>query len=132
MLDACRREVEALHRFFQSWFRGDDGASSLERLEDALAPGFELVTVGGRLVPRGELLSGISDARGKRSAEFSIEVTWLGGREVGPDLAIAVYLERQADDAASTDRISSALFRRRAGAPEGVEWVHLHETRTES
>ncbi len=42
---------------------------------------------------------------------------------------LVTYEEGQRIDGDWDWRVSSGLFRRAADAPNGVEWVHLHETR---
>lgn len=137
MIAACRREVESLHRFFEQWLRAPADRTAqppevrIDRLKQALADDFQMITPSGRLSSRAEVLDGLRSARGSKASDFRISITWIQGREIAPDLVVALYRERQVESRSITERVSSALFRRREGSPEGVEWVHLHETWTD-
>ena len=49
-------------------------------------------------------------------------------RAVVGDVAVVSYEEWQEIAGQPRGRISSGVFRVRAGTPNGVEWLHLHET----
>jgi hypothetical protein len=43
-------------------------------------------------------------------------------------MLLATYEEWQVIEGETRGRLSTALFRNREGTPNGIEWVHLHET----
>jgi hypothetical protein len=44
------------------------------------------------------------------------------------DLALCTYEEWQESADATTARLSSVLFRQQTAAPQGLVWLHVHET----
>ena len=44
------------------------------------------------------------------------------------ELALATYEEWQEIDGKINARLSTVLLRAKADAPNGVEWLHVHET----
>jgi len=128
--ESCRSEVRELHRFFEAWFTGRTPGEGREpaRLEEVLASSFEMITPDGRRVGRTLLLEEVGAAGGAREPEaFGIRILDLRTRRLSETLCLATYEEWQRDGEAVEGRLSSALFRHDAGAPEGVVWLHLHE-----
>jgi hypothetical protein len=119
-----------MHEAIERWFvTGDDDA--FDRLAGVLAPEFVIVVPGGSAVDRDALLAGLADAGGSRADDdpvFGIEIRHVEPRLTGDGYCLVTYEEWQSGDGDETGRVSSALFRPADGAPEGVEWVHLHET----
>ena len=73
---ACRAEIAGLHEFFVEWFTGRADGPSPSRLEDALAPEFEMVTPTGERVDREALADGIAESHGRHAGEsFDIDGT---------------------------------------------------------
>lgn len=129
----CRREVIGLHQFFQNWFNGEieNSESVFERLRSSLAVQFRLVSPEGRETDRARLLEAVGAAHGGRRRGGEPIRIWIEsyeGRAVSTDVHLATYQEWQAEGGRIRGRLSTALFRRRDGAPNGVEWVHVHET----
>jgi len=144
-LDACRREIEALHAFFVGWYAGE--RNDFDRMERALGPGFEMITPGGERLDREEVLAAVRGAHGEHAAgAFDIEIRSVEPVDVREGVAAVRYEEWQtnsgpdagsaggggtdaaAADRATTGRISTALFHADPDAPEGVAWAALHET----
>lgn len=44
------------------------------------------------------------------------------------DIALVTYEESQSRDGDKRVLFSSALFRDKEGTPNGLEWLHVHET----
>lgn len=122
----CSTEVDEFHRFVERWFAGtiDDP----RRLEASLAPDFHIVTPQGTIRTRDGL---VEDVVGTHAAyadvEFEITIGAFEPRDVTDDRCLATYEERRSIDDRHETRVATALFRR-ADAPNGVEWVHVHET----
>lgn len=113
-------EVEELHRFFEQWLGGE--TEDFARADRVLAPTFTIIGPGGNLRTREELVRGLLEVQGKRPVK--IEVRNLVERPLGDGFVLATYEEWQD----GKGRISTALLRAREDAPNGLEWLHVHET----
>lgn len=126
LAERCEAEVVDFHRFFEEWFAGrtDDPG----RLAAVLADGFHIVTPGGEVRSRIELVGEIEDAHGiYEDVDFSIRIGAFEPRHVTEGACLATYEEWRTIDDRDEGRVSTALLRR-GEAPHGVEWVHVHET----
>lgn len=124
-----RHEIEELHRFFQDWFRGDlpDSDQAFARVLRVLAPDLLFVAPSGERRETTELLEGIRAGHGRRpNLSIRIERPELH-RVMGKHL-VATYEEWQDDDARSTGRLSTVIFGSAPDAPNGLAWLHVHET----
>ena len=133
MDDRCRTEVEQLHEFFVGWMGGtlEADPDTFRRLDDVLASEFEMISPDGALISRDQLAAGLLPAHGVhagRSRPFRIRIANYRGCSMGKTMHLATYEEWQVIDGETRGRLSTALFRNRKGTPNGVEWVHLHET----
>lgn len=132
MGELCRREVVELHRFIEDWSNGrvPDDDATFARIADALGEGFLLVSPDGTTHELPGLLDDLRTAHGRWSGgpPGRIWIEDVQVRDEDADRAVVVYVEWQESDGVTRGRISSAVFRRRADAPAGVEWLHLHET----
>jgi hypothetical protein len=128
----CRREIDALHEFFEGWFNGriDNSEAEFSRFEGALAPDFTMVTPGAELVQRAALLASLRAAHGSRSARerFRILIQATAGRALSAELAHFTYEEWHESADGQRGRLSSVLFEADASAPGGVRWLFVHET----
>jgi len=126
----CLAEVDDLHRFFVAWL-GGDAAAEFARCEAALGPEFQIVEPDGTIVERDPLLRALGSARGRHDdpdRPFSIRIEDAAARGVSGALCLVTYVERQIVRGRPTARRSSALFRDAPDRPNGVEWLHVHET----
>lgn len=119
----CFSEVERLHDFFQGWFRGDLAGDDFAGCEAALAPGFAIVTPGGDLVRRDELLAALRRHHGKEPRDFAIETVGRQCHQVN-DVHLVTYEERQSGPR-STIRLSTAAI---TAGDDGFLWHSVHET----
>ncbi len=132
LIDRCLSEVADLSRFFEDWFAGATSCepATFARLPEVLSEDFLLVTTRGEVLDRDSLLARIRAAHGMASAangRLEVLVESMRARCVAPDVCVVTYEERQVLGGESVGRIVTALFRGRSGAPNGVEWLHLHE-----
>jgi hypothetical protein len=129
LVDRCATEVDELHAFFELWFTGalPGTRAELARFADVLAEGFELVQPSGLTRSRTGIVRDVLDAHGTH-AEVTIETSAFEPRYDGDGVCLGTYEEWQTVGDDRTGRVASALFRRAPGTPNGVEWVHLHET----
>ncbi len=129
MDESCRNEVVELHQFFEDWFNGrlEQTPDGPRRFADVMAEGFEIVTPEGARVPREPLVQGIADSHGSADG-LRIWIDGYSSRVLDGGLLLVSYQEWQERAGVKRGRQSTALFRRRAGTPQGVEWLHVHET----
>ena len=115
---ACAREVEELHAFFGNWFLAElpPTDAALARFSRALANDFALIGPDGEEVGRLEIIERIRAAHGSRK------------RAAPAGFCLLTYQEWQKFGDTTKVRLSSVLFRAKTTAPNGVEWLHLHET----
>lgn len=131
MLELCPREITQLHQFFQSWFNGeiDDTDDQYDRLEHVLASEFVLITPEGMENERSRLIRGLRSAHGgNRDNPVKIWVEDIRCRHHEGNVAVFTYHEWQEKKGDKKGRLSTVLFRRKDEIPEGVEWLHVHET----
>jgi hypothetical protein len=133
MDEQCRSEVLDLHRFFEDWFKAKlpDSDEAFQRLGDVLAEGFQFISRAGATVEREELLERLRGIHGQcrePGPPFRIRIEELASRSVGDGFQLATYEEWHDWGNYSEGRLSTALFRRKEGVPNGVEWLHVHET----
>jgi hypothetical protein len=119
---AFESEVRELHAFFERWFAGTADPSELERL-DALDDTFQMITPDGWLQNCSEVRSAIERAFGRRPMQ--IEIRNVRVRAIAP---VGVYEEWQTIDGQVIGRVSSAVMGNDPSAPNGLRWLHLHET----
>jgi protein SCO1/2 len=127
----CAREVEVLHNFFGKWFRAElpSTDAAFARFERVLAEDFSLVGPDGEEVGRHEILERVRSGHGSmRGKGFEIWIEDVRPRQAPAGHCLMTYQEWQQSDEAVRVRISTVLFRARPSAPNGVEWLHLHET----
>ncbi len=122
-------EVVGLHHFFQDWFNGVLPASerAFERVEQVLAPSFWMITPDGNFVRREALIEGLKAAhRTRQNMRIWIQNTAIQSKN--GDILTETYEEWQEINDKTTARISSAQFEISPSAPNGVHWLHVHET----
>lgn len=129
--EACREEILELHRFFQDWVLGvlpnDDEAFA--RLTGVLTNGFAIVSPDGRIDRREALVEGIRARHGaERDRGYRIWIENVQLRTTKNQLHIVVYEEWQETEGSVKGRLSTAILIDRKGTPNGVAWMHVHET----
>ncbi|MBV1862604.1 MAG: hypothetical protein KUG77_29555 [Nannocystaceae bacterium] len=127
---ACEEEIVGLHRFFQEWFLGgfSDRKRGFKRFTDVMDPAFVMVSPQGVAIALPDLSAGLNGAFGTWQSGSSIEVVDVSLRHVHADLALLTYVETQHVKGEDTARLSTVLMRQREATPNGVQWLHVHET----
>jgi hypothetical protein len=134
MESRCQAEVSELHRFFEDWFNGAVPADdeTFARFAGVMGEGFVIVTPEGRAVERDTLIEGLRGSHGRWRLEGKgggrIWIENVDVRHAGDGMTAVTYEEWQEVDGRVRGRISTALFRAKKGAPNGIEWLHVHET----
>ena len=136
-VDALRREIEALHRFFVEWFSGAGPASSDADFEREFTgrfdPDFVMIAPSGALLDLEQISSAVHAGRGQ-SPDFAIEIRNVELRQVFGEIGLCTYEEWQRNAGAGSStrgnngRLSTALLRVDPTATSGLAWLHLHET----
>lgn len=129
--ERCRQEVTELHQFFEDWFLGrlEQTPSEFARFSDAMAEGFHLVSPDGDMRPLAKLLEDLWQAhRVYVNTDFRIWVENIEVRRILPDTILVSYEEWQEVKDEKKGRISSAWLQPAEDAPEGLRWMHVHET----
>lgn len=133
--DRARREIEELHHFFQQWFNGtvENTDEVYARFTGVLAEGFVIVSPDGQLRERTAVIDGL---RGSYAPADSEPVrVWVENVELrrqlpsqDGELVVVTYQEWLQRGEARRGRLSTALLRESAEAPNGLMWLHVHET----
>lgn len=130
MIEQCKTEICQLHDFFQAWFTGAlaNTDENFTRFAAVMAAGFAIINPSGKLTERPALLTGLRAAHGRQPG---IRI-WTQNHQLrhqAGDLTLVTYEEWQTTAAGETTaRSSTVLFQAQAGAPNGVVWLHVHET----
>lgn len=126
-------EIVALHQFFEGWFTGRlaNTDENYRRFSDVVSKDFEIISPEGTSRARTGMIDGLRQTHGNWSNTEKPGRIWIQNvrsRVVGERFYIATYEEWQQENGVARGRLSTALFRERADAPNGVEWLHVHET----
>lgn len=127
---ACEQEIVGLHRFFEAWFRGAfaDRERGFRRFADVMAPSFTIVSPKGTATELPALSDGLRSAFGSWDASSSIEVDDVALRFAHADLSVLTYVEKQHVRGARSARLSTVVMQQDESTPNGVRWLHVHET----
>jgi len=127
----CRSEVVELHRFLEAWSNAELPSTdeAFSRFEEVIAPSFVLVDPDGETLERESIVTAIRTAHGRWSgAPGRIRIENVRLRQAGRDLVVATYEEWHDVDSRTIGRSSTVVFGRNDRAPNGLEWLHLHES----
>lgn len=129
--EACEREIRSLHDFFVGWYTGRLDEDGFNRFEDALSSDFEMVTPDGEVMTRDDIVGYVRAERDTHE-KFDIEIRDVETVDAHKGRALLRYEEWQTpgdeNETQKDGRLSTALFGTSDSAPEGVEWLYLHET----
>lgn len=128
LITRAKAEVVNRHHFFVEWFTGRASQGELEASLRAFAPDMVMIEPDANTIGRDDIVAMVTNARGKRPADFEIRVELVSARLIGSDIVAVVYDEHQVIDGEKSARRSSAMFSADPDAPEGVVWRHLQET----
>lgn len=129
----CEREAVTFHSFLRDWLAGavPRTTEAFERFSGVMGDGLEVISPLGTVTAREPLIEEFEGLHGVLAAQADAFQIWVENyrcRRVIGDYAVATYEEwhRLKDDVSA--RLSTALYRKRADTPNGVEWLHVHET----
>ena len=124
----AKAEIRQLHRFFQDWYRGELDDAAFERFEGVMGEGFEIILPDARILPRDAIIEAVRSQKGS-DPEAELRIENVRVVHAGEGFVIATYEEWQAlagDPARG--RLSTVVFRPDQCAPNGLVWLHVHET----
>jgi hypothetical protein len=129
MTHKYEQEVIDLHQYFEDWFTGklEKIEANAARLATVMAQNFHIIASDGRMTARDALLSGLFNAHATRP-DFRIWIENTVVRQQIHDITIVTYEEWQSTNGTTTTRTSTVIFREDAAAPNGVGWLHVHES----
>ncbi len=128
----CEQEVIGLHKFFEQWFKSEieNNDETYARFENVMSEEFTLIMPTGKVTTREDLLVQIRDGYGSRKDDAIPYRLWVKNiqcRLIEGNLCLVTYEEWGEVQGKTNARLSSALFRKKDGAVNSVEWVHVHE-----
>jgi len=129
--DHAEREVREFHEFIEEWLTGRADREDYDRAEAVLPDDFEILSPTGDGRDGPTLRADLRDGHGvfaDSDPPFEVRIADLRTRDEPESTCLVTYEEWQRTDGDWEGRVSTAFFRRAVDAPNGVEWVHLHET----
>jgi len=126
-------EVNELHIFFEDWLSAkyEQSEEKFQRILGVLAPEFEIVAPNGFHMNREDILSLVWDLYGcKKDSDppFKLWIEKCRDRTIGVGVSLVTYEEWHRMNDVKKGRFSTAIMRLSPGCPNGVEWLHIHET----
>ncbi len=122
-------EIEGLHQFFEDWGAGrmTRSQTNFARFSGVTAPDFHLVSPSGTMVDYAQVEAWIWEMHNTRPDwRLWVEAVQVTAQRAG--LWIVTYEEWQESPAGRTVRFSSALLEAASATPNGLRWLHVHET----
>ena len=122
-------EIQELHQFFQDWFTGAIAQTeeNFARVTSGISEQFALIAPDGTLAEYPTVVEWLRGGYRSRP-NFRLWTDKIVVRHQTNGLALATYEEWQEIDGKINARLSTTLLRAKADAPNGVEWLHVHET----
>ena len=120
--EAFETEVHQLHAFFERWYAGTADAAEIQRL-DVLSDSFVMIGPDGRTTDGRLVHTAIEQTYGGRWMQVTIRNV-----SVRPEFDFGTYEEWQTEGGVTTGRLSTAVMHPAPDHPNGLEWIHLHET----
>ncbi len=125
---AASREIVELHAAFAAWMGPGAGPEIFARFEAAFAPEFTMVGPSGKRLDRAGVLAMLAANRAAFGAGFGIDIEAVVALAHGADFVCVGYDEIQTGRPGPSQRRASAVFRPVQAAPNGVQWLAVHET----
>ncbi len=119
---AFEQEVRELHRFFERWYAGTVDGSAFSRM-DVLDPSFVMIGPGGHVFPVDRVRGMVEAGYGNRTIDIEIRNV-----RIVPGTCVGIYEEWHTGSDGVTGRTSTAVMAPDAAMPNGLRWMHLHET----
>lgn len=122
-------EIQELHQFFQDWFTGSIAQTeeNFSRVTSGMSEHFALISPDGTLADYPTVIGWLRGGYRSRP-NFRLWTDKIVVRHQTEGLALATYEEWQEIDGKINARLSTTLLQDKAAAPNGVVWLHVHET----
>jgi len=120
-----KREIVELHDFFQAYFLAE--TDSTGRFEAVLEADFTMIGPDGGVSDRGQVIDAVRAGHG-HTASLAIVTSDHRLLAERPGLIVARYIETHHLSSRSNHRITTVVFTARPELPNGVAWLHAHET----
>jgi hypothetical protein len=129
MITRIENEIVQLHKFFQDWYNNDLAPTdeNFSRCAGVLAPSFSIIFPSGDMVYQQPLLETLHKSHYSRVG-MRIWIENVQVRHHIGELILATYEEWQEIEGQVTARLSSVLFQEAQSTPNGLQWLHVHET----
>ncbi|MFN2237714.1 MAG: hypothetical protein ACK2U1_26070 [Anaerolineales bacterium] len=129
MITRIENEIHELHQFFQDWYNNQLSPTdeNFARCANVLHSNFTIIFPIGDRMRRETLLEILRNAHGSHT---NIRI-WIEHIQIlyqFGDLVLATYEEWQEIDSQINSRLSTVLFQQAPTTPNGLRWLHVHET----
>jgi len=126
------KEIHGLHDFFQQWFRGElpNTDESFARFTGVMSDSMVHINPGGTASEHDALVEAIHQGYGGwvgRSKKWEIQIENIQLRQDRGDVLVVTYEEWQFLGQQTRARLSTVVFGKKEGTPNGLEWLHVHE-----
>jgi len=130
---AAVRETEDFHAFLRDWLVGalPRTPAAFARMSGVMAPDLRVISPLGTTTELPALLTefeGLHGALADRAGAFAITVEAPAHVHTVGDCTLVTYEEHHRLAGDRSARLATVLYRAREGTPNGVEWLHVHET----
>lgn len=130
---AAIRETTEFHGFLRDWLIGalPRTPAGFSRMALVMAPELAVISPLGMLTRAPALLTEFEALHGvlaDRAGDFAITVENAAHVHTVGDCTLIVYEEHHVLGDDRSARLATVLYRAREGTPNGVEWLHVHET----
>ena len=129
MITRIENEINELHQFFQDWYNNHLSPTdeNFVRCVNVLHPNFMIIFPNGEKVQYQTLLNSLHS---KHASQTNMRI-WIKQiqvlHQIG-DLVLATYEEWQEINGQVNSRLSTVLFQKAPTTPNGLLWLHVHET----
>jgi len=121
------REIVELHQFFQDWYRGHPEAD-FDRLNRVLVDDFVIIMPDSSILDRATINTAVRNQRDSDS-QAELEIRNVRLHATHDNTAVFTYEEWQGRGGEPMrGRLSSVFFAVDQQAPNGLVWLHVHET----
>ena len=123
------KEIVELHQFFQDWYNNQspDTDENFARFSSVMTPEFTRIDPDGNVSGRAPLVKGLRKAHNSHG-DMKIWIRDVQVRFQLGDIITATYQEWQEIKGEISCRLSSVVFKTQPEAPNGLGWLHVHET----
>jgi hypothetical protein len=123
-------EIVQLHQFFQDWYNNTLAPTdeNFTRVTQVLGREFFIIFPDGKIIDRQSLIASLRRAHNSHTS-MRIRIKNVQIRQRVNNLILATYEEwQETEGQTTTARLSSVLFQEALSTPNGLQWLHVHET----